>query len=148
DQDRFDETIRRVRERVCQFEEATLGKNLRGLLTGQLLAKPYADRLVVRESGRIFFIGVTEVDWLEASGNYVTLHVGGKRHLINETTANMEAKLDPSLFVRIHRSTIINVNRIKELTPHFNGEYIVVLKDGTELKLSRGYVDKAKLALG
>jgi two-component system, LytTR family, response regulator len=148
DQERFDHTIKRIRERLRQVEEAKLGKSLRGLLDGQLKPKLFADRVVVRESGRIYFVGVAEVDWLEASGNYVTLHVGGKTHLVHETMANMLTKLDPAVFVRIHRSTIVNVNRIKEMTPFFNGEYIVVLKDDTELKLSRGYAEKAKTAFG
>lgn len=148
DQERFDQTVQRVRDRLRQIEEAALGKNLRGLLAGQAGSKSYADRLVVRESGRIFFVGVAQIDWLEASGNYVTLHCGGKDHLINETMANVQLKLDPAVFVRIHRSAIVNADRIKEMTPHFNGEYMIVLKDGTELKLSRGYIDKAKAALG
>jgi two-component system, LytTR family, response regulator len=148
DQERFDQTINRVREHLRQVDEAKLGKSLRGLLDGQLKPKSFADRLVVRESGRIFFVGVAEVDWLEASGNYVALHVGRKTHLVHETMANMVAKLDPAVFVRIHRSTIVNVSRIKEMTPYFNGEYIVVLKDDTELKLSRGYAEKAKAAFG
>jgi two-component system LytT family response regulator len=89
-----------------------------------------------------------EIDVLEAAGNYVSLHVAGKTHLIHETMTNTEAKLDPARFVRIHRCTIVNVARIAELRPHFNGEYIILLKDETELKLSRGYVDKARAALG
>src|SRR5688572_7999167 len=160
DQDRFDATIRRVRERIEQAAEAELGKHVRGLLNGQtgapppsapataVAATPYAERIVVRESGRIFFVGVHEIDFLEAAGNYVSLHVAGKTHLIHETMTNTEAKLDPALFVRIHRCTIVNVARIAELRPHFNGEYIILLKDKTELKLSRGYVDKARAALG
>jgi two-component system LytT family response regulator len=91
---------------------------------------------------------VREVDFLEASGNYVALHVGGKTHLIHETMSAAEARLDPSRFVRIHRSTIVNVARIRELRPHCNGEYVVILKDDTELKLSRGNVDRARPILG
>ena len=87
--------------------------------------------------------------WLEAECNYVTLHVvDGKTHLVHETLANLEARLDASRSVRIHRSTIVRVNRIKELLPHFNGEYVVVLKDGTRLKLSRSFLDTARVALG
>jgi two-component system LytT family response regulator len=160
DQERFDATIHRVRERIQQLDEAELGKSVRGLLAGRsgngatapapaaATVTPYVERLVVRESGRIFFVGVHEIDYLEAAGNYVSLHVAGKTHLIHETMTNTEARLDPARFVRIHRSTIVNVARIDELRPHFNGEYIILLKDATELKLSRGYVDKAKAALG
>jgi len=148
DQERFDQTVARVRERIRQLEEARLGQNLRGLLAGQVPEKPFAERLVVREGGRIFFVGTPEIDWLEATGNYVTLHVAGKTHLIHETMSSMESRLDPSRFLRIHRSTMINVSRIREMTPHFNGEYIVALTDGTELKLSRSFAEKAKTALG
>jgi two-component system, LytTR family, response regulator len=152
DQERFDQTITRIRRRLQQIEEAKLGQSVRDLLSGSVSAvatKTSFDRIVVRESGRVYFVPISEVEWLEASGNYVSLHVGaGKTHLVHETMGAMEAKLDPAVFVRIHRSTIIRVERIKELLPHFNGEYIVVLKDGARVKLSRGYLDKARVALG
>lgn len=161
DQERFDQTLARVRARVEQVAAAKLGKDVRRLLSGTGAAraggeldegassKPWLDRIVIRESGRIYFVGVEEIHWLEASGNYVALHVAsGKTHLVHETMANLEAKLEPAKFVRIHRGTIVKVDRIKELQPHFNGEYIVQLKDDVRLKLSRGYLEKARTALG
>jgi two-component system LytT family response regulator len=156
DQERFDQTVARVRERLEQLESAKLGQSVKRFLAGPAAmteearpTKPFAERIVVRESGRVYFVGVPEIHWLEASGNYVALHVAsGKTYLVHETMAAMEAKLDPTFFVRIHRSTIVNVDRIKELQPHFNGEYIVLLKDETRLKLSRSFLEKARAALG
>ena len=83
-----------------------------------------------------------EIDWIEAEGDYMKFHVGGKSHLMRETMAKLEARLDPKRFVRIHRSTIVNLDRVRKLSPSFVGEYAVVLQDGTKLKLSRGYQDK------
>ena len=91
---------------------------------------------MVRSSGKITFVKVAELDWLEASGNYVRLHTARGSHLIRETLSNLESRLDPHQFVRIHRSTIVNLDRVKELQPHFN-EQLVILVDGTELKMSR-----------
>jgi two-component system LytT family response regulator len=80
---------------------------------------------------------VSEIDWIEADGNYAKLHVGRKAHLLREKMHDLETQLDPDKFVRIHRSAIVNLDRIKEMHPHFNGDYIVVLEDGSQLKLSR-----------
>jgi two-component system, LytTR family, response regulator len=153
DQERFDQTIARVRTHLRQIEEAKLGQSVRSLLGGGIASasspKPSLDRIVVRESGRVTFVNVAEIEWLEAEGNYVALHVaGGETHLVHETMTNLEAKLDSAVFVRIHRSTIVRADRIKELLPHFNGEYVVVLKDNARLKLSRSYLDTARVALG
>ena len=93
---------------------------------------------MVKSSGRIHFVKVDEIDWVEAEGNYVRLHVGAHSHLLRETMKGMEAALDPDRFIRIHRSTIVNTERIKELQPLFHGEYAVLLQDGTRLVASRG----------
>lgn len=148
DQARFDQTIARARQRLRQLDAARLGQSVRSMLGGNEM-KPALDRIVIRETGRVFFVEVADIGWLEAEGNYVALHVvDGKTHLVHETLAKLEARLDASRFVRIHRSTIVRVDRIKELLPHFNGEYVVVLKDGTRLKLSRSFLDTARVALG
>ena len=148
DQARFDQTIARARQRLRQLDAARLGQSVRSMLGGNEM-KPALDRIVIRETGRVFFVEVADIGWLEAEGNYVALHVvDGKTHLVHETLAKLEARLDASRFVRIPRSTIVRVDRIKELLPHFNGEYVVVLKDGTRLKLSRSFLDTARVALG
>lgn len=156
DQERFDQTLARVRQRLEQVEAARLGRDVRHLLAGasddppRPPASPASpQRIVVRESSRITFVEVADIEWLEASGNYVALHVAqGKTHLVHETMTGLAGRLDPRRFLRIHRSTTVRIDRIRELLPHFNGEYVVVLKDGTRLKLSRSYVDAAREQLG
>ena len=112
-------------------------------LLGELRArKRRAARIVVRTGGKTVFLRTDEVDWVEASGNYVRLHANGEAHVLRESMKNMEAKLDPKTFVRIHRSAIVNVDRIKELEPWFHGEYIVIMRDGTRLTASRVFSDR------
>ena len=107
--------------------------------------RKYLDRLVIRGGGRIFFLRVAEIDWIESAGNYVRLHCGNEEHLYRETMARMESALDPARFARIHRSTIVNVERVKELHPLFRGDYTVILRNGRELTLSKGYRDRLAL---
>jgi len=106
------------------------------------------ERLLVKSGGRVFFLRTDELDWVEAAGNYVRLHLATGSHLFRETMHNMEGRLDGQRFVRIHRSRIVNTDRIKELQPWCNGEYVVVLHDGTRLTLSRGYRARLQERLG
>ena len=106
------------------------------------------ERLMVKSDGRIYFVRIDDVDWIEAAANYVRMHVGNEIHLLRETLTALEKKLDPARFVRIHRSTIVNLERIRELQPAFHGDYVIVLVDGTELAVSRGFRDNLKDALG
>jgi two-component system LytT family response regulator len=106
------------------------------------------DRLVIKSSGRIYFVRTQEIDWCEAAGNYVRLHVGAQTHLVRGTMGYIESQLDPQQFVRVHRSTIVNVDRIQELRSSFNGEYVIHLHDKTRLTLSRGYRDGLQMKLG
>lgn len=107
-----------------------------------------ADRFAVKARGRVFLVRTAEIDRVEAAGNYVTLHVGRERHMIRRTMAEMETRLDPSVFVRIHRSHIVNVDRIRELQPLTGGESLVILTDGARLTLSRGYRNRLHDRLG
>ena len=155
DDERFAATVRRVRERVQERRAGRLGERLAGLLgeldgrgsssaaEGGAGSRRYPDRLAVKDASRVTFVPVEDLDWVEADGDYMRLHCGGKSHLVRRTMAEMEKRLDPDRFVRIHRSTIVALDRIRELRPTFHGEYAVLLKDGTKLKLSRGY--RAKL---
>jgi two-component system LytT family response regulator len=104
--------------------------------------RKYPERLIVKSSGRVFFVRTEDIDWVEASGNYVKIHTKAEAHLLRESMKNMEAKLDPKTFVRIHRSAIVNIDRIKELEPWFHGEYIVIMRDGTRLTASRVFSDR------
>jgi two-component system, LytTR family, response regulator len=99
----------------------------------------HADRLAVKSDGRVQFVKTADVDWIQAEGNYVRVHVGAATHLIRETLAAVEALLDPAQFSRIHRSTIVNLDRIRELQPWFAGDWVVILRDGTRIRLSRTY---------
>jgi two-component system LytT family response regulator len=105
------------------------------------------DRILVKSSGEIFFLKAEEIDWIEAEGDYMKFHVAGRGHLMRETMARLEARLDGRRFIRIHRSTIVNIDRVRKLSPSFAGEYAVVLTDGTKLRLSRGYHDRVAALL-
>lgn len=104
--------------------------------------KRKSERVVVRTNGKVVFLRADEISWVEAAGNYVNLHAGSEAHVLRESMKNMETRLDPELFVRIHRSAIVNVNRIRELQPWFHGEYVVILHDGTRLMASRVFSDR------
>lgn len=155
DQARFDRAMVRVREKRRHDQAADLGRQVQGLVSpvdeqskGAAAPVSYPDRVTIKDTGRVYFVAVGDIDFMEASGNYVELHVGSKTHLVYDTMAHMEAQLNPAQFLRIHRSQIVNISRIKELQPHFNGEFIVVLHSGAKLKISRGYRDRAKEVLG
>jgi two-component system LytT family response regulator len=99
----------------------------------------YLERLVLKSGGRVTFVGVEDVDWIEASGVYVSLHVGPRAHLYRSSLAHLLQRLDPKRFVRVHRSAAVNTERIRELQPRSHGDYTVVLKNNTELVMSRGF---------
>jgi two-component system, LytTR family, response regulator len=125
--------------RLRQGSYANISECLQALLE-EVRRKPhYLDRLVMKASGRIIFVAVCDVDWFDAAGNYVRVHVGKAEYLIRETMNGLEAKLDPSRFLRIHRETIVNVEKVLELQPLFHGNFAVLLKNGAQLTLSRGY---------
>jgi two-component system LytT family response regulator len=108
----------------------------------------YLDRIAVKSVGRTVFVNTADIDWIETAGNYLTLHAGGETQLVRETMSQLEAKLDPRQFVRIHRSTIVRIGAVREITPLFNGDQTVILANGTKVVLSRSYREKAKSALG
>jgi two-component system LytT family response regulator len=107
--------------------------------SGPDLLPSMADRIPVKTRGRVMIVNVPEIDWVEADGDYVSVHVGAKSWLLRDTIAAAEERLALSGFVRIHRSTLVNIYRVRELLPLSKGEFTVVLRDGTELKLSRNY---------
>ena len=108
----------------------------------------YLERIIIRAGGRVLFRNTSEIDWVEAYGNYVRLHFGKAAYLLRETIGHLEARLDPAKFTRIHRSTIIQVDRIRELQPQLAGQYRAMLRDGTKLTLSRRYRKNLKNLLG
>ncbi len=142
DRKRAKRAVERAREHIRSRERGQLDERLLSLVSGLKPDRKYLERLVIRSTGRIFFLKTDEVDWIEAAGNYLRIHVGRDAHMIRETMNSIEAKLDPDKFIRIHRSTIVNIDSIRELHPMFSGDYSVLLKDGTELALSRNYRER------
>jgi hypothetical protein len=105
------------------------------------------DRLLVKKIGKEFILKISDIDWIEASGNYMNITISDRIYPLRETMTNLEKKLDSSQFIRIHRSTIVNLDRIKEIQPLDSGDFNVLLTDGKTLKLSRRYRDKVKSRL-
>jgi two-component system, LytTR family, response regulator len=142
DQTRFEKALDRARTQIVAKKGPVIDSRLVSLLEELREERKYPERLIVKSSGRVFFVRTEEIDWVEASGNYVKIHTKSEAHLLRESMKNMEAKLDPKVFVRIHRSAIVNIDRIKELEPWFHGEYIVIMLDGTRLTASRVFSDR------
>ena len=136
DRERFLKALNHARS---SLERGEFNRQLVRLLDDRLAARKPLERLVIKSGGRIYFLNVDEVDWIEAADNYVELHVGRESHLLRETVSGLAARLDPGQFMRIRHSTIVNLERVKELRPLFRGEYLIVLRDGTELNSSRRY---------
>jgi two-component system LytT family response regulator len=154
--DRFATALDHAKLRVRQRRLGVVSDRLVALLDGLGRRDPapppgataYLRRLVIKSGGRVSILAVRDIDWIDAEGDYVKIHSGRQWHLLRETMKHLEQQLDPLRFVRIHRGTIVNVERIKELQPFFRGEYVVILQDGTSRKLSRGYKEHLERALG
>lgn len=115
------------------------------LAEGATLADPRKPvRLAIRDGGRTVLVEEADIDWIDAAGDYMCIHVGGATHILRGTLRDLETSLDPDRFARIHRSTMVNVARVRELRPHINGEYFLTLEGGHEVKLSRSYRDQLR----
>ncbi|MEM6797630.1 MAG: LytTR family DNA-binding domain-containing protein, partial [Acidobacteriota bacterium] len=148
DRERFREALGRARSEVERRQLGDVKEHLQALLEHVAEQRPkHPERLVIKSSGRVVFLKVDDIDWVDAAGNYVKLHAGAENHLLRETMSRLEDRLDPSKFIRIHRSTIVNIERIKELQQQFHGDYLVVLKGGQRLTLSRSYREKIQVML-
>ncbi len=152
DRERVRETIRRVARRLPAVgggEPAAGAARFDGLLQDVKSKSAPADRVVVKTDKRMVLVPVDEIEWVEAADNYVVLHTAKEHHMQRETLAAMAERLPPEKFVRISRSAIVNVGRVKELQPLFHGEYAVMLKNGTRLTLTRTYRESlARLGIG
>jgi len=146
--DRLQQCLDHARHQRDRRRAGDLGKSLLALVQDFRPEQKKQDRLGVKSGGRVFFVRTDEIDWIEAAGNYVRLHMKDQSHLFRETMNQMESRLDPQRFFRIHRSRIVNTERIKELQPWFNGEYVVLLQNGAQLRLSRSYREKLEERLG
>jgi len=158
DDERFEQTLERAATQIRQREAHRLGRRMLALVEDWREGQPnrtraptedssYLTRLSVKSAGRVFFFKVSEIDWIEAADYYIKLHVGGKTHLLRESMTRLERRLDPQRFVRIHRSTMVNLERVRELRCPTQGEYRVCLTDGTELRLSRSRKERLKVLL-
>ncbi len=140
--ERLQKALERAKAQISREKSSDLSGQLVALIEEMRPAQRYLKRIMVKSAGRMFFLRVSEIDWIEAAGNYVRLHVGPDSHLLRETMNGIEAKLDPEKFLRIHRSTIVNIERIKELQPWFHGDYVVILRDDRQLMMSATYREK------
>lgn len=148
DQERFDIAWQRAK---IQIREASLNQREQHILAllEELKAGPhYLERLVVKTEGRVFFLDVDDIQCIEAEGNYVRVYNGQKAYLLRDTISGLESQLDPKKFLRIHRSAIVRIDKIKELQPWFHGEYHVILENGKQLMLSRNYRTNLQEAVG
>jgi len=141
DRERFAKALQRAKAQLAR-DASHAALPLTGLLDEVKSGRKPAERLVVKSAGRVFFVRIEEIDWIEAAGNYLRLHCGCETHLLRETMNSLETRLDTEKFLRIHRSTMVNIERIKEMQPWFHGDYVVILQDGTQLPLSRSYRQK------
>jgi two-component system LytT family response regulator len=147
DRSRFGKAVDRARAQLENDEIVKATKHMQALLK-DLPLHNRLDRLMIKTGNRVTFLRLTEVDYIQAAGNYVRVYVADEVHLMRETMSQLESRLKGTPFVRIHRSTIVNIDRIRELQPTFHGDYAVLLHSGAELMLSRGYRDKLEERLG
>ena len=143
EQARFDHALSRARQHLNEPQEA-----IAGLLRELARERTYLLRIPVRSDGRVKVIDLEDVDWLGAADNYVTIHAGGREYLVRDTIAAVERRLDPSQFARVHRSTIVRIDRIAELVPDLHGDFRIRLKNGAELALSRTYRARVEAQFG
>lgn len=144
DRERFQEALQRAKAQVRQKRNGEISRKILAMLDEPKTGQPHAgrERFMVKAGGRISFLRADEIDWIEAQGDYVRLNSAGKRYLLREKIGDLEDQLSPDKFLRIHRSTIVNIERIKEMQALYYGEYAVILQDGTRLTLSRSFRER------
>jgi two-component system LytT family response regulator len=146
DKNRFDDAV----SKLLHAAQAGNGHDVNAMIENmlrtylELKQQAFSDRLLVKSNKKIYLLEKGDIYWLEACGDYVKIHLSNHYHLVNDSLANYEEKLGLTQFVRVHRSNIVNLHYVKELRPHYNGEYVLILKNGQEVKLSRTYKDKFK----
>jgi two-component system LytT family response regulator len=148
DEDRFIQALDRARSQARVGPGDALQQKLESLVQDIRKQRLGKERLLVKSAGRIVFLPHEEIDWIEAAGNYMRIHAGGEIHLMRETMTGLAKRLDPDRFARIHRSAMVNIDRIKELAPSRKGEFDVFLQSGERLTLSRKFRPAVEAALG
>jgi len=146
--DRLRQAVRRARTELAQGSATGCQARLLALLEELRARSRTWNRLAIRDGGRVVFLQPDEIDWIEAEGNYVRLHVGKESHLLRETMSSTEGRLVSKKFLRVSRSTIVNLERVKEWQPLFHGDSVVILRDGTRLTVSRVYREKLDRLVG
>jgi two-component system LytT family response regulator len=144
-EERFAQTLERVKARLAGTPADGTSRQILSLLETIASPRRYLKRLAVRSAGKTIFVDIDEVDWIEAAENYVHLHAGTAGHLLHMTMNNLEKSLDPETFMRIHRSLIVNIRRIKELQAALHGEYVVTLHNGVRLQSGRVYNERLRI---
>jgi len=147
DRERLKQALDHARTRLTRAQPEPADQRLAELLNALRVGTQQNDRLVFKQDGRVIFVRATTIDWLEADGNYVRIHCGSESHYVRETLAGLEAQLPADRFMRVSRSAIVNLDRIKEFQPLFYGEYSVILQTGTKLTLSRNFRDRLEKLL-
>jgi|SRR5271166_3175475 len=149
ERERLHHAIERARAELLKSHNRDVTSRILDLVAKKVEPKKESDdRMVIRAGGKVVFLDVKEIDWIEAAANYVRLNVGKDSYLLREGIGSFSERLNPDRFVRIHRSVIVNVHKIKELQPCESGEYIAVLKNGKELSCSRGYRTQLQRLIG
>jgi len=143
-EERFTKALARAKARVGTSAGDDTGRQILSLLETMTSPTRYLKRLAVRTAGKTILVDVAEIDWVEAAENYVQLHSGRASHLLHVTMNTLEKSLDPAVFLRIHRSVIVNVTRIRELQPVMHGEYAITLASGARLQSGRNYSERLK----
>lgn len=139
DRHRLRNAVERARARLSHVPVQLDGRIAAALEELGRPVREFAKRIAIKGDGRVLLVDVDEVDRVESAGNYVEVHCGARHHLMRETMASLEARLDPARFVRVSRSSIVRADRVRELQPMFNGDFVVVLRDGTKVAGSRRY---------
>ena len=139
DRERFRAALQRAKTRIGSRHTSPTEENLRALIAEVRPDSKAIQKIAIKSSGRVTFVKVEDIDWIEAADNYVEIHAGTAAHMLRETMTALSTRLPAEKFVRINRSCIVNLERVKELQPMFHGEYTVILNDGTKLTLSRNY---------
>jgi len=148
DRKRFQEALNHGKTQIGQDRNRTNKSELKALLEEMKTAPRYLERLVIKSHGKVFFLKTDAIDWIEAQGKYELVHAGHESHLIREGMGKLESELDPKKFVRIHKSTIVNIDRIEHLQPLFHGDFRAFLRNGTRLTVSRRHREKLEKFLG
>ncbi|MGC9159417.1 MAG: LytR/AlgR family response regulator transcription factor [Terracidiphilus sp.] len=142
--ERFAQSLERAKDRLRAGPVHDSNRQILSLLETIAAPQQPVKRLAVQTGGKIIFVGVAEIDWIEAAENYALIHAGNAQHLLHVTMSALEKSLDPGQFQRIHRSAIVNINHIRELQPLMHGEYLVTLANGVRLQSGRMYSEKLK----